>query len=148
MQTYYFRGNYTLGLGQPYLILSIDEDKADFISEKCIIFEGFDGVVRRKFHRVRYPKFSDISLESFSLEEFENSKEKINLILVDNYESQLKLLNYNYRIELVESDSNIISLLIEKFKVDMDHLKLSTINKDLRLLIDKYKSIDILREDF
>jgi c-di-AMP phosphodiesterase-like protein len=148
MQTYYFRGNYTLGLGLPYVILSIDEDESDYISEKCIIFEGFNHLVKRKFSRIKYPKFSDISLESFRLEEFENCKAEINSILVDNYEPQLKLINYNYRIELVKSDSSIIITLIKKFKEDMAHLKAKTINSDLRLLIDKYKSIDILREEF
>lgn len=147
MQVKYFRGNYTLGIGQAYVILTIGEDAVDFISEKFIIFEGYDGGVKQKFYRTRYPKSSDITLSNFISDESENCKTDIHSILFANYLKELNSINHNYRIELIESGSNLISFLLERFKSNIEDLKLKTSDDNLKVLINKYKSIEILKVD-
>lgn len=149
METKIFTGSYSLTLGQPYVIISATENDVDFIAEKIIIFEGFDGQQTVLANRVRYPKTSDRSLKEFILSEIQVCNDDIFYkILLTKYKAELERRNYTVDTELRETNTNIISLLRDKFPAILNKIKVHTINDKLRVLIELYLSIVIERNDF
>lgn len=149
METKFYTGNYSLTLGQPYIIISASESSTDFTAEKIIIFEGFNGQKTILANRVKYPKISGRSLEDFISSEVQVCKDDIFYkILFTKYKSELEQRNYNVNIELTETNTNIISLLRDKFPTILTNIKNNTINEKLKILIGLYQSIVIERNDF
>ncbi len=149
METKFYTGNYSLTLGQPYVIISATESTTDFTAEKIIIFEGFNGQQTVLANRVKYPKISDRSLEDFISSEVQVCKDDIFYkILFTKYKNELEQRNYNVNIELRETNINIISLLRDKFPTILTNIKNNTMNDKLKALIELYQSIVIERNDF
>lgn len=149
METKYYTGNYTLGIGQPYVILSIDQDPNYFHSEKIIIFDGFDG--QKSFHayRTKYPIMTGGTMDDFISTEIQTCKEDIlHKILFSKYYTQIQAINFNVKIELVETNANVLGLLRDKFPTELENIKSRSINEKLKLLIALYQSIIIERNDF
>lgn len=149
METKFYVGNYSLTLGQPFVIISASEREIDFMAEKIIIFEGFNGQQTILANRIKYPKISDRSLQDFISSELQVCKDDIFYkILYTKYKVELEQRNYNINIELRETNTNIISLLRDKFPLILTNIKNNTMNEKLRTLIDLYQSIVIERNDF
>lgn len=149
METNFFTGNYSLTLGQPYVIISSTENEVEFIAEKIIILEGFDGQQTVLANRVRYPKISDRSLNDFIHSEIQVCKDDIFYkILFTKYKAELERRNFTVNIELRETNQNIISLLRDKFPIILNNIKAQTENDKLRVLIELYQSISIERNEF
>lgn len=149
METKFYTGNYSLTLGQPYVIISASEREIDFTAEKIIIFESFNGQQTILANRVKYPKISDRSLQDFISSELQVCKDDIFYkILYTKYKVELEQRNYNVNIELRETNTNIISLLRDKFPLILTNIKNNTMNEKLRTLIDLYQSIVIERNNF
>lgn len=149
METKFYTGNYSLTLGQPYVIISASESPTDFTAEKIIIFEGFNGQQTILANRVKYPKISDRSLQDFISSEVQVCKDDIFYkILFTKYKAELEQRNYNVNIELRETNTNIISLLRDKFPTILTNIKNNTMNEKLKALIGLYQSIVIERNDF
>lgn len=149
METKFFTGNYSLTNGQPYVIISASESEAEFTAEKIIIFEGFNGKHIVLANRVKYPKISNRSLNDFISSEIQVCKDDIFYkILFTKYKTELEQRNFNVNIELRETNTNIISLLRDKFPEILSNIKTNTINKKLKQLITSYQSIVIERNDF
>lgn len=149
MKTKFYTGNYSLSLGQPYVIISATESTTDFIAEKIIIFEGFNGQQTVLANRVKYPKILDRSLEEFISSEVQVCKDDIFYkILFTKYKNKLEQRNYNVNLELSETNTNIISFLIEKFPIILTNIKNNTMNDKLKELIELYQPIVIERNDF
>ncbi|MCA6460956.1 MAG: hypothetical protein IM571_04895 [Chitinophagaceae bacterium] len=149
METKFYTGNYSLTLGQPYVIISASESQTDFTAEKIIIFEGFNGQQIILGNRVKYPKISNRSLEDFISSEVQVCKDDIFYkILFTKYKTELEQRNYNVNIELRETNTNIISLLRDKFPRLLTNIKNNTMNEKLNALIGLYQSIVIERNDF
>lgn len=149
MEIKFFTGNYSLTLGQPYVIISATENDSEFIAEKFIIFEGFNGQQTVLANRVRYPKIADRSLNDFILSEIQVCKDDIFYkILFTKHKAELARRNYNVNIDLRDTNPNIISLLHDKFPTILNQIKTHTTNGKLRVLIELYQSILIERNDF
>jgi hypothetical protein len=149
METKLYTGNYSLTLGQPYVIISASENQTDFTAEKIIIFEGFNGQQTFLANRVKYPKISDRSLQDFIASELQVCKDDIFFkILFTKYKVELEQRNYDVNIELIETNTNIISLLRDKFPSILTNIKNNTMNGKLKTLIGLYQSIVIERNDF
>jgi hypothetical protein len=71
METKFYTGNYSLSIGQPYVIISAEDKGTEFYAEKIIIFEAFNGQQSILAYRVKYPKISDRTLE-------ENTRKNLN----------------------------------------------------------------------
>ena len=149
METKFFTGNYTLGIGHPYVILSTDQDATDFHSEKIIIFEGFNGQPSFLAYRTKYPMLPGRTIEDFILNEIQTCKEDIlHRILFQKYQQQLQAINYNVKIELTETNANILAFLRDKFPNELNNIKSRTTNEKLKSLIDIYQLIVVERNDF
>jgi hypothetical protein len=149
METKFYTGNYSLTLGQPYLIISASESPTDFTAEKIIIFEGFNGQQTILANRVKSQKISDRSLEDFISSEVQICKDDIFYkILFTKHKNELEQRNYNVNIELREINASIISLLRDKFPTILTNIKNNTMNEKLKILIELYQSIVIERNDF
>lgn len=149
METKFFTGNYSLILGQPYVIISAEGNESEFIAEKIIIFEGFNGQQTVLASRIKYPKIADRSLTDFVASEVQVCKDDIfHKILFTKYKAELERRNYNVNIDLIETNQNILSLLRDKFPTILNNIKHHTINDKLKALIELYKSIVIERNDF
>ena len=149
METKFYTGNYTLGIGQPYVILSIYDDDTDFHSEKIIIFEGFNGQKSFLAYRTKYPKITGRTIDDFKATEFQTSKDDIlHKILFTKYYKELQAVNFNVKIELQEANANIIGFLRDKFPAELNNIKSRSINDGLKSLIGVYQSIVIERNDF
>lgn len=149
METKFYTGNYSLTLGQPYVIISANETPTEFTAEKIIIFEGFNGQQTILANRVKYPKISGRSLADFISSEVQVCKDDIfHKILFTKYKNELEQRNYNVNIELTETNTNIISLLRDKFPTILTNIKNNTANVNLKTHIELYQSIVIERNDF
>ena len=149
METKFYTGNYLLAIGQPYVIISAKEENEYFIGEKIIIFEAFTGQILSKGNRIKFPKISGRTLDDFILSELQICQDDIfHKILYPNFKAQLVRLNYNVIIDLRESNSNILSLIRDKFPEILIAIHDTTINEKLKALIKIYKSIVIERNDF
>lgn len=149
METIFFTGNYTLGIGHPYVILTTDQDAVKFHSEKIIIFEGFNGQTSFLAYRTNYPKLSGRTIEDFISNEIQTCKDDIlHKILFAKYEQQLQAINYNVKIELIETNANILAFLRDKFPAVLNNIKSRTINDKLKSQIEIYQSIVVERDDF
>ncbi len=148
MTTKFFRGNYILGVGQPFAILSIDETPTDFILEKIIFFEGADGNVHPLSNKIKYSKDLFPLLNTLQEDQIDIIESDIATLILDKYPTQLKSIGYNYNINIVEEMDSLISLLLHKFEAFMNSAQTHTMNQDLRNLIIKYKSIVVITEGF
>lgn len=149
METKYYTGNYTLGIGQPYVILTIDQDETNFHSEKIIILDGFDGQKSFLAYRTKYPKMTDRTIDDFISTEIQTCKDDIlHKILFSKYHAQLQSINFNVKIELVETNANVLGILRDKFPTELNNIKSRSINEKLKILIGLYQSIVIERNDF
>ena len=149
METRFFTGNYTLGIGHPYVILSIDQDTTDFHSEKIIIFEGYNSQTSFLAYRTKYPKITGRTKDYFILSEIQTCKDDIlHRILFSKYQQQLQAINYNVKIELNETNENILAFLRDRFPAVLNNIKSRSINEGLKSLISIYQSIVIERNDF
>jgi hypothetical protein len=149
METKFFTGNYSLTLGQPYVIISAKENENEYIAEKIIIFEGFDGQHTFLANKVKHPKVLERSLNDFILSEIQVCKDDIFYkILFTKHKTELAKRNYNVNIELRETNPNIISLLRDKFPTILNNIKNQTMNEKLKAQIKLYQSIVIERKDF
>ena len=82
-----------------------------------------------------YPKIQVCSLDDFILSEVQVCKDDIFYkILYAKYKNELEQRNYNVNIELRETNSNIISLLLDKFPTIVTNIKNITMNENLRYL--------------
>jgi len=143
MELKIYTGNYTLRLGQPYVIMSAKDSGKEFIAEKFIIFEASDEpkIIARK---IKYPKIENRSLEDFINTEKEVCKEEIRSdILFQYYQNQLEQLNYDVKIELIDSNPNLLRLLRNKFPEILEKIKNNTMNAELKKLINIYQSIEV-----
>jgi hypothetical protein len=149
METKFFTGNYSLTLGQPYVIISATEKDSTFQAEKIVIFEGLNGQQIVLANRVKYPRIENRSLDEFISSELQVCKDDIFYkILYTNYFDELERRNYNVNVELRETNPNIISLLKDKFPIILSNIRDNTINEKLKELIELYQSIEIERKDF
>lgn len=149
METKFFSGNYTLGIGQPYVILSTYQDSENYRSEKIIIFHGYNGVNSFVAYRTKYPIISGKTIEEFISTEIQVCKDDIlSKILFPKYYQQLEAANYNVKIELKETNSGVIGLLRDKFPTEIENIKTRTINKILKAQIAIYQSVIVERNDF
>ena len=148
METRFFTGNHLRSIGHPYIIISADEKATEFIAEKFVIFEAFDGQTVLK-SRVKYPKTGFWTLEDFISAEVQVCEnEIIDKILNKKYETQFSELDYFADFRLRESNWEIIGLLRDKFPAELDGIKRSTYNELLKSRIDLFQSIDVERNDF
>jgi hypothetical protein len=149
METKFYTGNYSLSIGQPYVIISAEDKGTEFYAEKIIIFEAFNGQQSILAYRVKYPKISDRTLEEFIALEIQVCKDDIFYkILFEKYKEKLERRNYNVNIELRETNSNILSLLHVKFPAILNKIKARTMNEKLKSLIESYQSIVVERNYF
>lgn len=147
MELKFYTGNYTLQIGQPFVILSAEARENDFFVEKFIIFESFDGQ-RVHANKYTYPKLHNRTLDDFIATETEVCKDDIlHKIIYQHYQTQLQQLNYNVKVELLVSNPNLLSLLRDKFPKILDKIKTHTVNKELQELIELYQSIVVERID-
>lgn len=149
METKFYTGNYSLAIGQPFVIISAEEKETEFIAEKIIILNAYDGKQTLLAYRIKYPKINNRTLNDFILSEIQVCKDDIfHKILFVKYKKQLEKLNFNVIIELTETNSNILSYFREKFPDILDNIKNHTVNGELKALIKLYQSIVIERNDF
>lgn len=149
METKFYAGNYSLTIGQPYVIISAEDKGTEFVAEKIIIFDAFNGEQTLLANRIKYPKIYERTLEDFISSEIQVCKDDIfHKILFKKYKEQLEERNYNVNIEFRETNSNILSLLRDKFPTILNNIKIHTVNKKLIDLIGLYQSIVIERTDF
>ncbi len=149
METKFYTGNYSLTLGQPYVIISATEHESTFQAEKIVIFEGFNGQQTVLANRVKYPKISVRSLDEFISSEIQLCKDDIFYkILYTKYHDELERRNYNVNVELRETNADIISLWRDKFPEILSIIRDNTINEKLKEVIKLYQSIVIERNDF
>lgn len=149
METKFFTGNFTLGLGHPYVILSTSQEGMDFYSEKIIIFEGFNGHKSFLAYRTKYPILAGRTIEDFISNEIQTSKDDIlHKILFQKHQQQLQAINFNVKIELTETNANILAFLRDKFPTELNNIKNRTTNEKLKSLIGLYQSIVVERDNF
>ncbi len=149
METRFYIGNYSSGLGQPYVIISATEDNSHFRAETIIFFDAFDGSLKTLASRIKYPKVDNRTLNDFIEAERQVCKDDIFYkILFTHYKEAMGHRNYNINIELGLTNSNILSLIKDKFPSFLNKIEANTINEKLKVLIGLYKSIIIERTDF
>ncbi|WP_452597114.1 hypothetical protein [Pontimicrobium sp. MEBiC01747] len=147
MITKYYSGNHSLTLGQPFVLISADEQEKEFYAEKFIVFESYDGITLIA-NSVNYPKVDGQNLNEFIKSELEITKDDIiHKIIYAKFEKQLERLNYDFKIDLIESDSGILSLLRNKFPEELNSIKNKTSDPELIRLIKMYQSFRIFRTD-
>lgn len=148
METRFFTGNHLLSIGHPYIIISAEEKATEFIAEKFIIFEAFDGQTVLK-SRVKYPKTGYWTLEDFITAEVQICEDEIvNKILNKKYETQFSKLEYYADFSLRKSNWGIIGLLRDKFPTELNEIKETTYNELLKMRIELFQSIIVERNDF
>lgn len=148
MQTKFYSGNYSLSLGQPYVIISSWEDEKNLYCETYIIFEGYNGNNYGKKSRIKYPKFDGSTLTDFVEAELQKIKDKIFYdILLVHYKQQLEVKNYNVQINLREVNESILMLLRDKFLHLISLIQDDTKNELLSSKIRLYRSIQVERTD-
>lgn len=68
--------------------------------------------------------------------------------MFQKYQQQLQAINFNVKIELTETNANILAFLRDKFPVELNNIKSRTTNEKLKSLIGLYQSIVVERDDF
>lgn len=141
METKYYVGNFVLGMGQPFVVLSVEEMDETFRVEKLILFKGFNEQTFQLSQRYKYPNILNRTLDDFIDYEILQCKDLIFYsILYKNFKSIMEEFKYNISIELKENDSQIVWLLNRKFPKQMESLKLKTTNIDLKRTIEQFQS--------
>lgn len=142
METRFYSGNYSLTLGQPYIIISAEERENEFYAEKIILFEGLRGVRAIKTER-SYPKINpNDTLEKFISMQLDQSKDDIIFkVLHVGYNDLLEKNGYTYKIDMRETDFTLLSLFRNKFPDITTKIRETTNNKFLRDHIKLVESI-------
>ena len=148
MKTKFYLGNYSLRLGRPIVLISTDESDNQYYAEKIIIFESTKEPIFIA-NSVRYPKIENQTLDDFIQQELEISKDDImHKIIQVNFEEEIKSLNYDYQIELNETDSKLIGLIKHRLPDFLEKIINTTNDTELMKLVSFYKYLRITRTDF
>jgi hypothetical protein len=148
MITKYYTGNFILGLGVPYVVLSGNDVGAlGYRLQKFIIFFGYDGSVNIRTQIVKVPKVLHETLEDFIQAELFFIKEDIFSMINKNFEDRLKQLSFVANIELKESNLNVLLVIAEKEPKFLKYIQKHSFDNALIEKISLVFNLNISRED-
>lgn len=142
----FYNGNYTLNIGHPMVILTINEDDKNFIAEEFIFFESSKEMTFLAYKTINR-KFQNLQIEDFIEIELTIIKSIIyNDIIVNKLFDEKTDIIPEIKINLKESTQSLLSFLKFKSKENLKKVLEKTDNDELKELIKLNLSIVVKRE--
>lgn len=141
MTTRFYYGNYLLDAGLPYVIISVNRRKEDYLIQVFIVFRGFDDVTRFQGRNYSYPITENLIKDDIFANAVEIAKEFIlDFIILKYYANRFQNTGVP-PIILRKTTQNMLVVMVKNHWEQIRLIRKHTVSQELISKIDLYRGV-------